>query len=150
MHIGNEVFHKIFQGCVTAVSKLVWLLSSYFFVWVKQIIYTRNKVWNHSKCSTLLLYLVSFTVILFNEMGDICGEAWSYEKYAHNSGQKNWREERSRSKLMLKSTLQKWHVRLLIEFKWLWIRFGSWHLWMRQWTSGFNKMWGISWPPKGL
>ena len=48
-------------------------------------------------------------------------------------------------RIILKWIFRKWDVRVWTQPMFLRIGTGGGHLWIRKWTFGFNKMWGISW-----
>ena len=73
------------------------------------------------------------------------------ERCVHCLGEKNlWEREHLEDpgvdgRIILSCNFGKWVVRAWTESSWLRIGACGGHLWMRLWTFGFHKMWGISW-----
>ena len=73
------------------------------------------------------------------------------ERCAQGSGWETWGKETIGGdpdidgRIILRQIFRKWEGVLGTGWSWLRIGTGGGHLWVRWWTFGFHKMWGISW-----
>jgi hypothetical protein len=82
-------------------------------------------------------------------MGVTCSAFGGEVRRIRGFGEETWGKDLEDpyvdERIILRRIFRKWEVGVWTGSSWLRIGTGGGHLWMRKWTFGFHKMWGISW-----
>jgi len=117
---------------------LQWFQNMCIFLWVRLLTSVR-----------LSKYYCGYQ-IQKNEMGGACCTYRGEKRCIQGFGGATWEKELlgrpTHERIILKCTLSGSGMGTWTGLIWLRIRTLKGHLWMRQWTFGFHKMRGISWP----